>query len=94
MCHLRSFDTADGENTGLLNFTQESGLFAHSCGYSHTKYHFVNFVSQLRRCSIQVQLNVRFPLFLENLRGIWRFKGDIFSEYALNLELHFVGVVF
>ncbi|BAK13177.1 hypothetical protein PAJ_3097 [Pantoea ananatis AJ13355] len=94
MRHLSAVDTADGENARLLHFTQESGIFANGRGYSHTQHHFIHFISQLRRSRVQIQLNVWFPLFLKHLWRVRRFKRNVFRVNALNLKLHFVGVMF
>jgi hypothetical protein len=31
----------------------------------------------LGRCGIQIKFNLWLPVFLENVRRIWRFKRDI-----------------
>ena len=92
--HLGTVDAFDGENTALLNFTQECGFFAQRGGYGYAQHHFIHAFSQLAGSRIQIKFNFRLPIFLENLRRVRRFKRDIFGVDALNLESHFGAVLF
>lgn len=83
MCHLGAFDTRDGENTALLNFTQERGFFAQRGRYGNTQYHFVYVICQLGRCRIQIKFNFWLPIFLENVRRVRRFERDILGINTL-----------
>ena len=47
MRHLVAFNTADGEDTALLYFTQECSIFAQRGGHGHTQYDFIHVISQL-----------------------------------------------
>ena len=94
MCHLGAFDTRDGENTALLNFTQERGFFAQGGRYGNTQYHFVYVICQLGRCRIQIKFNFWLPIFLENVRRVRRFERDILGLNTLDLESHFSVVLF
>ena len=84
----------DGENTALLNFTQERGFFAQGGRYGNTQYHFVNVICQLRRCRIQIKFNFWLPIFLENVRRVRRFERNILGINTLDLESHFGVVLF
>nr|AAA83908.1 ORF; putative [Escherichia coli] len=94
MRHLGAFDTRDGENTALLNFTQERGFFAQRGRYGNTQYHFVYVICQLGRCRIQIKFNFWLPIFLENVRRVRRFERDILGINTLDLESHFSVVLF
>ncbi len=81
-----TFNTADGENTDLLNFAQERGFFPEGSRYGNAaqlhKRH-----PPLGRCRIKIGFNTRLPIFLENMRCVWRFET---SQYEpLDLESHF-----
>ena len=90
MRHLVAFDAADGEDAALLYFTQERGFFAQRGGHGHTQYNFIHVICQLGRCGIQIKFNLWLPVFLENVRRIWRFKNEtIFRVDALDLENSF-----
>jgi hypothetical protein len=39
-----------------------------------TQYDFIHVICQLGRCGIQIKFNLWLPVFLENVRRIWRFK--------------------
>ena len=94
MSHLSPFDTFDGEDTRLLSFTQECGLFAQRRRYGDTQHHFIHTFSQLVGSGIKIKFNLWLPIFLENMRCIRRFKGNVFGIDALNLESHFCVVLF
>ena len=94
MRHLVAFDAADGEDTALLNFAQECSLFAQRGGHGDTQYDFIHIIRQLGGCGIQIKFNLWLPVFLENVRRIWRFKRDIFGVDALDLENHFIIALF
>ncbi|MNP84065.1 hypothetical protein D3C76_1832030 [compost metagenome] len=74
MCQLRAFDTGDGEDTCLLNFTQECGFFTQRGGNGNAQYHFVDVVCQVAGSRIQIELNFWLPFLLEYLRSVWRFE--------------------
>ncbi|MNR25877.1 hypothetical protein D3C85_1430490 [compost metagenome] len=94
MRQLITFNTANGEDTTLLYFTQECRFFTQRSGNGHAQYNFIHVVCQLGRRSIKIKFNLWLPIFLENMRRIWRFERDIFGVDALDLETHFVVVLF
>ena len=94
MRHLVAVNAVDREDAALLYFTQERGFFAQRSGYGYAQHHFVDAFSQLAGSGVQIKFNFRLPVFLENLRRIWRFKGNILGIDTLDLESHFGAVLF
>jgi hypothetical protein len=88
------FDTADGEDTALLYFAQERSFFAQRSRYGDTQHHFIHVISQLGGCGIKIKFNLWLPIFLENMRRIWRFERDILGVDTLDLESHFSVILF
>ena len=93
MSQLRLRQVADGEDTGLLNFTQEGRFGFQLAGHGQGQYHFIDTVGQDVGLGVHVQLDVRLPLFLEDVRGIRRFEGDVLGVDALDVEFRLYFLV-
>ena len=94
MRHLSPFNTTDGENTALLNFAQERSFFTQGSRYGDTQHYFIHVICQLGRCGIKIKFNLWLPIFLENMRCIWRFERHILGINTLDLESHFSVILF
>ena len=70
-----SRQVADGEDAGLLHFAQEGGLGFQLAGDGQGQHHFIDAVGRDIGLGVHVQLDVRLPLFLEDVRGIRGFEG-------------------
>lgn len=90
---LRLRQVTDGEDTSLLYFAQEGGFGFQFASYGQGQDNLVHVLSQDVGLGIHIQLDVRLPLFLEDVRGIRRFERDILGVNTLDVEFRLYFLV-